>query len=218
MRSIRFYFDFISPYAYLASTQLDGIAARTGVRIERVPVLFAALLDAHGQKGPAEIPAKRQYTWKDVYRKCHALGVPIAPPPSHPFNPLLGLRVASLELDDDARARVVAAIYQATWGGGGGIERPESVAAALTRAGFDGAAMVARAGDPEVKACLRAQTERALAAGVFGVPTLEIDGELFWGTDSLPFAEAYLRGEDPIPADFAWVELPATAIRPGSRR
>jgi 2-hydroxychromene-2-carboxylate isomerase len=107
MQMVRFYFDFISPYAYLASTQLDGIAARTQVTIERVPVLFAALLDAHGQKGPAEIPAKRRYTWKDVSRKCHAAGVPIAPPPSHPFNPLLGLRVASLpELDEgDARAR-----------------------------------------------------------------------------------------------------------------
>ena len=92
-----FYFDFISPYAFLAWTQIRGIAARCEREVEPVPVLFAGLLNAHDQKGPAEIPAKRRYLFKDIARKAHRLGVAsVAPPPAHPFNPLLPLRIASL--------------------------------------------------------------------------------------------------------------------------
>ena len=99
---IRFHFDFISPYAYLAWTQIHALAARHGRSVEPVPVLFAALLDHHGTKGPAEIPAKRRYLMFDVVRKARALGVPIGPPPAHPFDPLLALRVASVPMDAQA--------------------------------------------------------------------------------------------------------------------
>jgi 2-hydroxychromene-2-carboxylate isomerase len=92
-----FYFDFISPYAFLAWTQLPALAKRCRTTLEPVPVLFAGLLDAHGQKGPAEIPAKRRYLFKDIARKARRLGFPsISAPPAHPFNPLLSLRISYL--------------------------------------------------------------------------------------------------------------------------
>jgi 2-hydroxychromene-2-carboxylate isomerase len=211
-----FYFDFISPYAYVGWHQVQALAQRTGRVVEPAPILFAALLDTHGQKGPAEIPAKRIYTFKDAYRKAHRAGLLLRPPPSHPFNPLLALRVASLAMDPAARARLVGSLFDATWADGTGVETPEAVAAAATRAGLDGEALVRTAG--AAKEIVRARTAEAVERGVFGVPTLLVDGEIFWGTDGLELAEARVRGEDPVPGDLAWAERPASAIRKGSLR
>jgi len=223
-RSIAFYFDFISPYAFIAWTQVHAIAERNGAVVEAIPVLFAGLLDAHGTKGPAEVPAKRDYTFRDAYRKAHRLGLPaLLPPPSHPFNPLLALRVASLPLtppaiDADASRsastrRLIDALFAATWTLGTGIETPEAVAAAARSAGFDGEALVRAAQEPGAKQRLREATERAVARGIFGVPTVIVDDELFWGTDGLEHVEACLRGEDPVPKDLSWAQRPASALR-----
>lgn len=217
---ITFYFDFISPYAYLAWTQIHALAAKYGRDVEAVPILFAALLDKYGHKGPAEIPPKRAYIFKDVIRSSSALGVHTRPPPAHPFNPLLALRCCSL-LDHAAdRKRAIDALYQETWGGGRGVTEASVVAEALTKAGLDGAALVARASTDEAKARVRAQTERALADGAFGVPTMIVDGELFWGLDAFAHVERRLQGKDPADAvDFSqWQNLPAQATRPASTR
>lgn len=211
---LTFYFDFVSPYAFIAWTQVHAIAERNGRTVQPIPVLFAGLLDAHGTKGPAEIPAKRVYTFRDAYRKAHRLGLPaLRPPPSHPFNPLLALRVASAPLDMDVKRRLIDALYEATWVLGTGIETPEAVAAAATRVGLDGAALVRDAQAPEAKQRLRDATEEAVAQGVFGVPTVLVDGEIFWGTDGLELVEGFLRGEDPVPKDLSWAERPASAVR-----
>ena len=192
---IAFHFDFISPYAYLAWTQIHDLAQRFGRAVAPVPTLLAPLL-AHGAtKGPAEIPAKRRYMFFDVLRSAHVLGVPIAPPSSHPFNPLLALRVASLDLGADEKRRLVGALYTAVWATGHGVETPEKVAAVATEAGFDGADLVRRASEQSIKDRLRKQTEDAIAAGVFGVPTAIADGEMFWGLDSFAHLERHLRGE-----------------------
>jgi 2-hydroxychromene-2-carboxylate isomerase len=216
--TIRFLFDFISPYAYLAWTQIHALAERAGAVVEPEPVLFAALLNAHGQKGPAEIPAKRLYLFKDVLRRAARFGVPIAAPPTHPFNPLLSLRAASLPLPAPERRRLIDGLYAATWGGGGGVEGPDEVAAVAAAAGLDGAAVVQGAQGPEAKARLRAQTDAALAAGVFGVPTMIVGDELFWGTETLQDVEAHLRGEDPVQRAGAaalerWAAITASARR-----
>jgi 2-hydroxychromene-2-carboxylate isomerase len=210
---VLFYFDFISPYAYVASTQVHAIAARNGRRVELAPVLFAGMLDAHGTKGPAEVPAKRAYLFKDVYRKAHAYGLPpLVLPPSHPFNPLIALRVASLPMEDEKRKELVAALYSATWAEGTGVETAERVAEVAKRVGLDGEALVRAAQEPEAKERVRARTNEAIARGVFGVPTILVDDELFWGVDALPAVEAFLRGEDPVPRDLAW-DRPASATR-----
>jgi 2-hydroxychromene-2-carboxylate isomerase len=212
---IRFLFDFISPYAYLAWTQIHALAERHGRVVEPVPILFAALLDAHGHKGPAEIPPKRIYIFKDVVRTAHVLGVPLAPPPTHPFNPLLALRAASLPLGDAGRRALIDELFRAAWGGGAGVDDPGKVARAATTAGLDGDAIVEAAQGPEAKARLRAQTDAALAAGAFGVPAIEVEGESFWGLDSFPHVERHLRGEDPVtPESLArWAHVAPSATR-----
>jgi 2-hydroxychromene-2-carboxylate isomerase len=218
---MRFYFDFISPYAYLAWHQLPAIAARHGEPLELVPVVFGALLTAHGTKGPAEVAAKRRYVLKDVYRKAQRAGVPLGLPRSHPFNPLVGLRAASLVLPDDARRALVGALFAAVWETGEGIDAPGAVARIAGGLGLDGAAIEEAAGAPDAKARLRAQTDAALAAGVFGVPTMIVDSaggldsELFWGVDSLELLDAYLERRDPIPPELVarWEALPASVTR-----
>ncbi len=215
---VTFYFDFISPYAFIGWSQLHAIVERTGVAVVAVPVLFAGLLDAHGTKGPAEIPAKRIYTFRDAYRKAHRLGLPaLRPPPSHPFNPLLALRVASLPLPAADRRRMIDALFAATWSLGTGVETPAQVSAAATVAGLDGEALVAAANAPAIKQQLRDATAQAVARGVFGVPTVVVGDDIFWGTDGLDHVETCLRGEDPVPRDLAWAERSASAQRPGSR-
>lgn len=217
MSPLVFQFDFISPYAYVAWKRVHALAEKHGRGLVAVPVLFAAILDALGQKGPAEIPAKRVYTFKDAFRKAHRAGLPLVAPPSHPFNPLLGLRVATALADEPACQRLaIDALYDATWGTGEGIETPERVADALSRVGLQ-AALVSRANDPAVKGRLRQATADAIAGGSFGVPTLVCDGELFWGTDGLDFADAFLRGEDPLPKDLSLLERAPSATRKGAR-
>lgn len=212
---IDFVFDVISPYAYLGWTQIHALAARYDREVRPLPVLFAALLQHGGTKGPAEIPLKRIYIGKDTLRTARVLGIPFGPPPAHPFNPLLALRIATIASDPQKR-HVIDALFAATWGGGGGgVETKETAQAALERAGLDGAALVAAAGGEDAKARLRAETERAIARGVFGVPTMIVDEEVFWGVDSFAHFERYLAGKDPLrPEDLAaWAELKASANR-----
>jgi 2-hydroxychromene-2-carboxylate isomerase len=213
---IDFVFDVISPYAYIGWTQIHALAARHGRSVRPVPVLFAAFLQHGGTKGPAEIPLKRLYIGKDTLRTARVLGIPFAPPPAHPFNPLLALRVATVAPAADKRA-VIDALFAATWGGGGGgVESKEAAQAALDRAGLSGAALVAAAGSDDAKSTLRAETERAIARGVFGVPTMIAEGEVFWGVDSFAHFERYLAGNDPLrPEDLSrWMGLKPSANRP----
>jgi 2-hydroxychromene-2-carboxylate isomerase len=206
---IDFYFDFISPYAYLGWTQIHALAARHGRTVRPIPILFAALLNHSNTRGPAEIPAKRAYLFKDTKRLAATFGVPFAPPPTHPFNPLLALRVAGVAAD----TRVIDALFHATWGGGGGVETVDAIARVL---GEDAAPLLAEAAAPAAKQRLRDATDAAIAAGVFGVPSIIADGELFWGCDSLPHLERFLDGDDPItPADVAaFRALVPSATRP----
>lgn len=195
---MRFYFDYISPYAYLAWTQIGALAARHDRELEPVPILFAALLNQWGHKGPAEIPPKKRYVFKDVVRRAHRLGVPIAPPPEHPFNPLLGLRVTQAA-PKDRKAEVIDALYAATWAERRGITSPGSVRETLAPLGLG--ELIDAAHEPAIKAAVKANTEQAVADGVFGVPTILVDGEIFWGTDSLELLDSFLAGEDPLTAE-----------------
>ena len=195
---IRFYFDYISPNAYLAWTQLSALAERNGCVIEPVPVLFAGLLAANHQMGPAEVPAKMRWMWKNVMRKAAIIGVPLNMPPFHPFNPLVALRISSLELDAKQRLTLIDALFAAVWVRGLHIAEASVVEKVATEAGLDGAALSTRAQQPACKAELRKQTDQAIADGVFGVPTMAVGEELFWGYDDLAFLQRFLDGTDPI--------------------
>ncbi|MGB1275438.1 MAG: 2-hydroxychromene-2-carboxylate isomerase [Nannocystaceae bacterium] len=216
-----FYFDFISPYAYLAWHRLPKLVAAHELELELVPILFAGLLNHYGQLGPAEVEPKREFVFRQAFRRGHRLGLRLSPPPGHPFNPLLALRVASIAEDLKHQQQVITALFEATWGGGPGIHTPALVCQALDNAGLDGAALVAKATTPEGKLRLRAATDTAIKKGVFGVPTIFTGGEVFWGDDSI--AEdlpVCLRGEDPLDHELLakWSHTEPVAVRPGSKR
>jgi 2-hydroxychromene-2-carboxylate isomerase len=213
---VRFYFDYVSPNAYLAWTQVHALATRYGVAVEPVAVLFAGLLDAHGQLGPAEVPAKIAWMTKNNLRKAARLGIALNPPAFHPFNPLLALRVSSLPLDAPVRRTLVGALFEAVWVRGLHVSEPAVVERIAGEIGLDGAALVGDAARPEATARVRAETDDAIARGVFGVPTMEVDGELFWGFDDLPHLELRLAGRDPLDAE-AWSKW-AVAPRPSAVR
>ncbi len=175
-RQADWYFDFVSPFAYL---QFEGFERLPGdLDITLKPVLFAGLLGHWEHKGPAEIPAKRRQT----YRYCHWLagnrGIPFKTPPRNPFNPLAVLRLA---VALDAEAKAVGTIFRHIWGTGHDGQDPESLTALAASLGVED--MAARVSDPAVKRQLRANTDEAIARGVFGVPSFAIGGEIFWGED-----------------------------------
>ena len=214
--TIRFYFDYISPNAYLAWTQLPPLAARYDSAIDLVPVLYAGLLEAHGQLGPGEIPAKGWWMSKNNLRKAALLRLPLNPPAFLPFNPLLALRVTSLSLDAPQGRALIDALFQAVWVRGLHISDAGVVENVANEVGLDGARLVAQAQLPEVKAHLRRQTDSAIARGVFGVPSMDVGDELFWGYDDFPYLELFLAGKDPIdPA--AW-EKWRRPVRPSAVR
>lgn len=201
MTRARFYLDYISSNAYLLWTQVPRLEERYGVRFEPVPVLFAGLLEAHGQLGPAEVPPKILWMVKNNLRKAAVLGVPLEPPRFHPFNPLLSLRVSSLSLEAEPLADLVGALFRAVWVEGRHVSEPAVVEAIANEVGLDGPSLVAQAGKLETKDRLRRQTDDAIAAGVFGVPTVGIGDELFWGFDDLPWLERFLAEDDPLDRD-----------------
>ncbi|MGH8529221.1 MAG: 2-hydroxychromene-2-carboxylate isomerase [Nevskiales bacterium] len=212
---IRFYFDYISHNAYLAWTQIHTLAARYDQEVEPVPVLFAGLLKHYSQRGPAEIAPKRDWMIRNVLRKTVDLDIPFAPPASHPFNPLLALRVSCLPLPQDTRLRLIDALFRAVWVERRAVQQVEVVQDVLAELGLDAAAMLGLAQTVEIKQQLLRQTEQALAEGIFGVPTMRIDEELFWGFDDLPYLERWLQGDDPlVNADLAAWET----VRPSAQR
>ena len=184
--SAEWYFDFISPFSYLQFKHFGRLPDSLEIRL--VPVLFAGLLNHWGQKGPAEIPAKRI----EMYRYCHWYaqqnGIPFNTPPAHPFNPLKVLRLA---IALNANHNAVAVIFDHIWGDGNDIH---------TDLGFQTLASSLGVSDAEnlvssdtVKKTLRDNTERAVSVGVYGIPTFVINDALFWGFDRTDMLLEYLK-------------------------
>jgi 2-hydroxychromene-2-carboxylate isomerase len=180
---IELYFDFISPYAYFAWHEVTQRAEERGDTLVLRPVLFAGLLKHHGQLGPAEIPAKRGWLVRDTLRRAQRLAVDFTFPASHPFRPLTALRLSLPEVSGQEQARVVEAIFRHGWRRGGEMGDDEQLAQALSSVGLDGETLVARTREADIKNLLRERTEQAIEVGVFGVPTMIVGGELFWGSD-----------------------------------
>jgi 2-hydroxychromene-2-carboxylate isomerase len=186
MPTVRCYADPVSPYAWLGLRDLGRIEA-AGARIVLVPVLFAGLLNAHGNIGPAEVPAKRRYLFRDVMREAARRGLPFAGPPGHPFNPLPALRMCTALVDAAQRNTLMMALACATWERGENLMDEATLVRLADEAGLDGTGLLAAAHTPAVKQALADATAQAAAEGVFGVPTLRADGddELFWGADRI---------------------------------
>ena len=191
MKQITFYLDFISPYAYLAFEELPQALMGLSYSVSYQPILFAALLKHHGQLGPAEIAGKREWTYRQVLWLAHSKGVDLQMPATHPFNPLGLLRLAVASDPGGKPNRYVCeTLFRHVWTGGGDAANTERLSA-LTQD-------IAPGRDPgsaSVKADLQAHGDAALAQGVFGVPTLVVDGKAFWGQDALPMLRSYLAGD-----------------------
>lgn len=214
---LTFYFDFISPYAYLGWTQIHALAQAEGVTVVPEPVLFAGFLNHHGQLGPAEIEAKRVWVGKECVRRAALLGVPFQAPVAHPFNPLRALRAVHA-VRPELRRPFIDALFRRVWGDGprsGGLDEPGVVADAAREAGLDADVVLERAGHEAIKRALRDGTDAAIASGVFGVPTVRVGDELFWGVDSFDLLRLHLRGQDPLD-DAAFSAF--LALRPSANR
>ena len=188
LRSAAWYFDFISPFAYLQWQRLRTWGDR--LALEPRPIVLAAVLGERGQKGPAEIPEKRLFTYRYVQWRADAQGVTLRFPPAHPFNPIASLRLC---IACGCTPESVTAIYEHIWRDGLAGDTAGALAPVAERLGI--ADVEAAIGVPEVKAKLRGFTDAALGEGVFGVPTVSLEGHLFWGDDATPMLEDYL--DDP---------------------
>ncbi len=205
MKHITFYLDFISPYAYLAFEALPEALIGHSCTVTYRPILFAALLKHHGQLGPAEIPGKREWTYRQVQWLANQQAIELQMPLAHPFNPLgllrlavaCGLREHQFELTGEVSSpcdypnrHVCEALFRHVWRGGADAadaRRLADIAAKLVPAVAPGSDIA--------RAQLKANTDEAVARGVFGVPTCEVDGKLFWGLDALPMLRGYLDGD-----------------------
>ncbi len=197
MKRVELYYDYSCPYAYLASTRIEALCARTGAELVWRPMLLGGVFRALGMPDvPALAPAKARLNHLDMHRWADWHGVPLVMPPGHPNRTVLALR-ATLAAEGGAAA-ASKALFQAYWALGRDVSRPEVVADVLTGAGLDGPGLVRRADDPSIKDALRARTDEAVARGVFGAPTffVTVDGktDTFWGQDRLDFVEKALGG------------------------
>lgn len=208
MRQAIWYFDFISPYAYLQFHQMTRLPG--DVEVAYRPVLFAGLLNHWGQLGPAEIPTKKSHTFLLTQWRAQKAGLAFKAPPRHPFNPLTVLRLAIAKGSDRA---TVGTIFDHIWGSGHDGQDPASLTALAVKLGVDD--IVAATGDQAVKDTLRQNTEAAVAAGVYGVPSFLVDGTLFWGDDMFDMMLEWL-------ADPAVLENPEAqrimALEPAAER
>jgi 2-hydroxychromene-2-carboxylate isomerase len=151
--------------------------------------------------------------FKDCLRMATVMKVVIEPPASHPFNPLHALRASLLDMDEDVRRRLVTRLFAATWAESRDVGAPEVVAEICAEVGVSNA--LERIRDASVKQQLFDASAAAVARGVFGVPTMIVDDEAFWGVDSFPHLKRYLAGEDPVTPEHVarWAAVPATAQR-----
>jgi 2-hydroxychromene-2-carboxylate isomerase len=183
MRTLDWYFDFVSPFSYFCLHRFKELPQ--DISIVYRPVLLAGLLNHWGQKGPAEIPAKRRWTYRWCQWWAGELGVPFRFPAAHPFNPLQHLRLC---VAAGADFKSIERIFQEIWTTGANAADPARFASLMNALNVQ----PERLASAEVKDALKKNSEEAIAKGVFGVPSFVIDGEVFWGADAMDFLKSFL--------------------------
>jgi len=194
-RTLEFYFDYGSPYSYLADTQVEAIAQRTGSTLVRKPMLLGGVFKATGNHSPAELPQKSAWSAFDMPMWARHYGVPFQRNPFFPVNTLALMRGAAAAQIDGSFERYHPAVFKAMWVEGRNLNDIKEVASVLASAGLDAAKFGTRIQDQDVKDRLKATTEEAVARGVFGAPTCFVDKMMFFGNDRLPFVEMALKEE-----------------------
>jgi len=186
MTKATWYFDFISPFSYLQLLRFNELPSDLEITIK--PVVFSALLKRWQHKGPAEIPSKRRFVYRFFKWQAGRRGVPFTMPPVHPFNPLPPLRLAMLA---GADRKTVLEIFHFIYREGMNVENEHEVSALAQVLGIADANN--RISEPGIKEALKANTDAAIADGVFGLPTFVVEGELFWGDDATDMLLDYLK-------------------------
>ena len=193
-KTVDFYFDFGSPAAYLAYTQLPKLRADTGATVAMKPILLGGVFQATGNRPPISVPLKGTYLFQDMSRYAKRYGVPLNMNPHFPINTITLMRAdVGLALRGDERLPVYRdAVFRAIWVDKQNLNDPATVGAVLAAAGFDPAAIMALVADQQVKDELKALTQAAVDRGIFGAPTFFVGSEMFWGQDRLDFVREAL--------------------------
>ena len=186
MATLEFFYDFVSPYSYLASTRVEAEAARAGGTVRFRPFLLGGVFVATGNRSPIETPAKGRHMARDLERWAARLGVPFTWPAKFPVSTVLAMRAAFAAEKAGKLVPFTHAMYRAYWAEGWDVSDPAVIAEAAGKAGLDGAALLADA--PNHKEALKAQTQEAIDRGSFGAPTFFVGQEMFVGNDRLDFA------------------------------
>ncbi len=194
-RTLEFYYDYGSPYSYLADTQVEAIARRAGATLVRQPMLLGGVFKATGNASPMTVELKSKWSASDLPMWARHYGVPFQRNPFFPVNTLALMRGAAAAQIDGLFERYHPAIYKAMWVDGRNLNDIAEVAAVLTAAGLDARKFGGRIQDQDVKDRLKATTDEAVARGVFGAPTSFVGDMMFFGNDRLPFVEMALKGE-----------------------
>jgi 2-hydroxychromene-2-carboxylate isomerase len=185
MKDVLFFFDFVSPYSWLALMSAPDFEREHGVRFDLRPIVYAKVLEANGLLGPVEIPVKRRYTIHDIARCARRLDLRLVGPPVHPFRSLAALRVATLHLEAPGLPALCRALADAAWSRGLDLTQFPVLERIVGEVGLDARDLEKRAGADEVKEALRRFTAEAVGLGVFGVPSFIHEGRLFWGHDRM---------------------------------
>ena len=194
-RTLEFYYDYGSPYSYLADTQVEAIAKRAGAALVRKPMLLGGVFKATGNASPMTVEQKSKWSAFDMPLWAGHYGVPFQRNPFFPVNTLALMRGAAAAQIDGLFERYHPAIYKAMWVDGRNLHDIAEVATVLTAAGLDARKFGSRIQDQDVKDRLKATTDEAVARGVFGAPTSFVGDMMFFGNDRLPFVEMALKGE-----------------------
>jgi len=193
MARLEYFFDYVSPFAYLADTQLPALLERTGAELVYRPFYLGGVMQAAKNSPPINVPNKGRYMFTEIQRWASRYGVPANPNPHFPVNTLSAMRAAVAALDEPRFADLHRALFRGVWVDGQNLADEAVLRAAIDAAGLAGAALLARAKDAAVKDTLRRNGEEAVERGAFGAPTFFVGDEMFWGNDRLDFVEAALR-------------------------
>ncbi len=193
MPRLEYFFDYVSPFSYLADTQLPALAERTGAEIVYRPFLLGGVMNAAKNAPPTGVPNKGKYMFADIERWARRYGVELNLNPHFPVNTLHAMRAAVAALGDERFRDFHRAMYRGVWVEGKNLGDQEALRRAIDAAGLDGAKILARAKEQDVKDTLRRNGEEAVERGAFGAPTFFVGDEMFWGNDRLDFVEEALR-------------------------
>lgn len=195
MKIINFYFDFLSPYSYLAWTWVR----QQDYNFNFIPVPLGTLIRHYETKGPAEITPKRNFLFKNCLRYAVLKGLAFNPPKILPFNSLYALRMSLRENSGVDQFKIIDLIFKLGWEKGQDLGDEQVILQEISSYGIDGKELLEKVATPQSRKILKENAANALSQGVFGVPTFIVNGELFWGNDSIDHLKLFLQGRDPLP-------------------